>query len=123
MLTCVEITNFRRLSKVVLELAPATVLVGPNSCGKTTVLHVVQLACQALAFGAARGKVGVDQDGWLTLIGNKPLRDDQSFLPTSRWIELFSDADPEREIEIILHLAAEHAIKKVLVKLLAGRAE
>ena len=123
MLTRIDIVNFRRLSQVKLEAGPATVLVGPNSCGKTTALHAVQLACQALSFGAARGKVGVDKDGWLTLIGKQPLRDDQSFLPTSKWIELFSDADPEREIEITLHFSQEHAIQQVVVKLYAGRAE
>jgi hypothetical protein len=123
MLNRIEIKNFRGLSALDLELAQTTVLVGPNSCGKTSVLHGVQLACAAVSFAVARHKLNVADNGWLALYDDKPLRDDQSFLPTSRWHELFSDANTEHDIEIVLHFSPEHAIERLLVKLHAGRAE
>lgn len=125
MLSRIEVQNFRGLSALDVELAPATVLVGPNSCGKTTVLHAVQLACSALNFAFERRAIDEDkqEDGWLTLYSDKPIRDDQQFLPTTRWYELFSDADPDKAIKIRLHFSEEHAIKQIYVDLHVGRAD
>lgn len=125
MLSRIEIKNFRGLSSLDFELAQATVLVGPNSCGKTTVLHAVQLACSALNFAFERRTIdgAKDADGWLTLYSDKPIRDDQPFLPTTRWYELFSDADPNNDIEIRLHFSEEHALQQIYVNLHVGRAD
>jgi len=125
MLSRIEIKNFRGLSALDIELAQATVLVGPNSCGKTTVLHAVQLACSALNFAFERRTIDgtKEEDGWLTLYSDKPIRDDQPFLPTTRWYELFLDADPNSAIEIRLHFSAEHALQQIYVNLHVGRAD
>ena len=125
MLSRIEVKNFRGLSALDIELAKATVLVGPNSCGKTTVLHTVQLACSALNFAFERRTIDGDKegDGWLTLCSDKPIRDDQPFLPTTRWYELFSDADPNNDIEIRLHFSEEHSIQQLYVNLHVGRAD
>lgn len=123
MLRRIEIANFRRLSRVEIDVTPAVALVGPNSCGKTSVLHAVQLACAALSFGARRDKIGVGESGWLTLIQDEPLRDDESFLPGNRWNELFFDANLDRTIDIKLFLSEERPIEQAEVKLHAGRAD
>lgn len=125
MLSRIVIQNFRGLIALDIVPAQATVLVGPNSCGKTTVLQAVQLACSALDFAFSRRRIDGDKggDGWLTLLSDKPIRDDQPFLPTTRWQELFSDSDTERRIEIRLHFSAEHAIQQLYVDLHVGRAD
>lgn len=125
MLSRIEIKNFRGLSALDIELALGTVLVGPNSCGKTTVLHAVQLACSALNFAFARRRIDGDKEGegWLTLYSDRPIRDDQPFLPTTRWYELFSDSNPDKAIEIRLHFSPEHAIQQLYVDLHVGRAD
>lgn len=43
MLTRVQFAGIKSLLDVTLELAPFTVLVGPNGCGKTTVLDQIEL--------------------------------------------------------------------------------
>lgn len=50
MIDAVEFRNFRALRNVDLELGPLTVLVGPNGCGKTSVLEGLEGDEQSLAF-------------------------------------------------------------------------
>lgn len=123
MLTRIEIRNFRGLERLDINLTQATVFVGPNSCGKTTVMQAVQLSCAALAFAARGRKVTMTPEGWLILHGDKPLRDDQSFLPTSRWYELFTGANPAHDICFSLHFSTGHAISQLNVELHAERSD
>lgn len=124
MLNRLAIKNFRGISALDVELVAAAVFVGPNSCGKTTVLQAVQLACAALHFAAEqRQRIEVADDGWLTLYSNRPLRDDQAFLPTTRWKELFLGANPDNAIEIGLHFSPPYAMQQLWLKLHQGRAD
>lgn len=41
MLTRVQFSGIKSLLEVTIDLAPFTVLVGPNGCGKTTVLDQI----------------------------------------------------------------------------------
>lgn len=126
MLTRIEIKNFRGLGALEIDLAQCSVLIGPNSCGKTTVLQAVQLACAALQFACARKAdiaLSAPKSGWLILYSDKPVRDDQAFLQTTRWTELFLDKNVDAMIQIILHFSEEHALSQLQVELYAGRAD
>ena len=46
MLTKVKIENFKSIRKLDLELAPLTILVGPNASGKSNVLEAVAILAQ-----------------------------------------------------------------------------
>src|SRR5689334_12185939 len=46
MIDRVQFENFKSLKSVRLDLSPLTVLVGPNGCGKSTVLQAIHLASQ-----------------------------------------------------------------------------
>lgn len=62
MLTKVQFAGIKSLLDVTLELAPFTVLVGPNGCGKTTVLDQIELLGAAsrarMPAGPVLGAVG-----------------------------------------------------------------
>ena len=47
MLTKVELKNFRGFDNLALDLKPVSVVVGPNSSGKTTALHAISVALRA----------------------------------------------------------------------------
>jgi len=122
MFSQVKIKNFRGLSEVAVDLSQTTVLIGPNSCGKTTVLQAVQLVCTAAEFARQEGDLKIEENGWLSLYPNQPIRDDQPFLPTARWTELFLDGKHDRPIVLSLHFSSEHDIDQISVKLERGRA-
>ena len=48
LLTNLKIEHYRGIKSLELELAPTTVLVGENNCGKTTVLHALRACLQTL---------------------------------------------------------------------------
>lgn len=48
LLTKIQINNYRGIKRLDLDLAPTTVLIGENNCGKTTVLHALRACLQIL---------------------------------------------------------------------------
>src|SRR5689334_22088089 len=57
-ISCIEIENFKGVgARQTIELAPITLLFGPNSAGKSTVLQALQYAREVLE----RGNVDPDQ--------------------------------------------------------------
>lgn len=48
LLTKIQISNYRGIKNLDLDLAPTTVLIGENNCGKTTVLHALRACLQTL---------------------------------------------------------------------------
>ena len=48
LLTKIQINNYRSIKNLDLDLAPTTVLIGENNCGKTTVLHALRACLQTL---------------------------------------------------------------------------
>ncbi len=55
MIDRVHFENFKSLGDVTIDLAPLTVLVGPNGCGKSSVLQAMHLLSQTGGAGAADG--------------------------------------------------------------------
>lgn len=49
MLNRLSITNFRGIAHLETEIDPVTALLGPNSSGKTTVLHAIRAACDLVS--------------------------------------------------------------------------
>lgn len=119
----VRVQNFRGLSDLSIDLQPVTVLIGPNSCGKTTVLQAVRLACEAVEFARKEDDLKVEKDGWLSIYDDRSVRDDQPFLPTARWQELFQDAKRDHPIEIELVFSESYDIERLKVILSQGRAD
>ncbi|GAC1403158.1 MAG: hypothetical protein NVSMB52_17150 [Chloroflexota bacterium] len=51
-LQTISLFNFKAFEEGVLEIAPFTVLIGPNNAGKSTVLHALAIAAQSAASAA-----------------------------------------------------------------------
>lgn len=126
MLQSVTLKNFRGLAQLAVELSPVTVFLGPNSCGKTTILQAVQLACNALDLALSRGAPNsaiFPDKQQIRVFGDLPLRDDEALLPTRRWRELFYGRNLDEEIEITLGFSESTFIQQIRVRIKAGRAE
>jgi len=90
MLSKVELRNFRGFDKLALDLEPVSVVVGPNSSGKTTVLHAISVALRAYSIAlddaAARP---VAKGSQVTICSGLILREHTELLPIAEHNELF----------------------------------
>src|SRR5262249_30128263 len=68
MIESIEFTNFKALRKTTVPLAPFTLLLGPNSSGKTTVLQALHLIANLAAQGDdGRGNLPAQPGLWSSL--------------------------------------------------------
>lgn len=126
MLTKIHIQGFRGLSDFVTELEPCTVFIGPNNCGKSTVLQAALFAGLALEMAVARQAPNIDwnpETGDLDLFNHGTLRDDADLLPTFRWQELFFGTHTDQEIAIKLTFSEADYVQALSVFLSVGRAD
>ncbi len=69
MFTSIHIQNFRGIrSGTLSQLAPLTVLIGPNGCGKSTVLESIEIAATGdphNTFKAINSRRGTDEIRWM----------------------------------------------------------
>lgn len=131
MLRRVELHNFRGFAELAAELRPVTVVIGPNSAGKTTLLHAIRIASQLLERVLPNSAPRVEsQDGgsWIQVTSSELLLDHTELLPLVDWrslfrdnavgegvflrIRLFFDADdPIEQLTVALHCARNAQLK------------
>lgn len=123
MLTRIELERFRGFSSLSADLRPVSVLLGPNSSGKSSVLQAVRLACAALSWVLKDDDLHPQQarDGWITLWWEVPIRDDEAFLPTTHAEELFAGQSTDEGLHITLTFEADQHIQGLYVHLSYGR--
>src|SRR5580704_17145889 len=90
MLTSISLRHFRGFHELDAEVRPITVFMGPNSSGKTSVLHAVRVALEALSIGIEEGEPRLDDDGWITVCSGHVVRDPLRLYTTADRDELFS---------------------------------
>ncbi|MFO0590180.1 MAG: AAA family ATPase [Polyangiaceae bacterium] len=119
MLKRVRLNRLRGFTEVDLEVAPITVLVGPNSSGKTSILRAVRLALEALSIGLEAGVASPEPGGGLWICHEVPVRDPARLFPVTDWSEIFTDRR-ERDAAITLDFEATDVITSVHVELTQG---
>lgn len=127
MLRRIEIENFRGLRRFDSDLGPVTALLGPNSSGKTTVLHAIRAACDLLRFALqADGtcKTRKSQGVSRVIVADKLLIPDiRSIFSLSDWQALFVDQAVGDGVtaHIRLDFADGQPLEAVDIKLICGR--
>jgi hypothetical protein len=120
-----DIHGFRGFATLSAELGPVSVLLGPNSSGKSTVLQAVRLACSALAWTLQQAPVPKLDGDWIVIWWDWPIREDAAFLPSVQIDELFlnkgdepftitlgfEDTDYIQEVRISMRYARNAALK------------
>jgi hypothetical protein len=107
MLTLVNLKNFRGFHNLELNLKPISVVMGPNSSGKTSVLHAISLAHRAYSM------VLDDPNTYPTLGARSEihvcngliLRDHTQLLPIAERNEIFRDAIVSEGVTSTISLA------------------
>jgi len=106
MLKKVALTRFRGFESLNADLRMISVIMGPNSSGKTSLLHAVRVAVEALAIGLEQGTPQLADDGWITVY-NGIVWDYNRLFPASDWSELFTNKIVGEGIEMKIRLTFE----------------
>lgn len=61
MITKIELTNFKSHAHTVIEPGRVTALVGPNGCGKSSILQALQLLCDSISLRDRNGEIPLSQ--------------------------------------------------------------
>jgi predicted ATP-dependent endonuclease of OLD family len=111
MLRRIKIESFRGFNSldITQDLQAVTVLMGPNSSGKTTVLHAIRLVCQTLDL-ALDGDERVRADKThLDVAKDRLVESPAQLLPRLDWQALFRDQQVGQGIEFTVHLQFDDA--------------
>jgi hypothetical protein len=118
----IDIEGFRGFAKLSADLGPVSVLLGPNSSGKSSVLQAVRLACSALAW-TLRQEPDPRVDGeWIAIWWDYPIGEDEAFLPAVSVEELFLNKGDE-PLVLSLGFDDDDYIQELRVTLRYGRAD
>jgi len=122
MLRRVSIQGFRGFDVFETELRFVNVLLGPNSCGKSSVLHAIRLACSALAWTFDQQPSPQTKGDWIVIWGDWPVDPKEKFLPPMETQDLFLNRG-ETPLVISLQFDDDDFIQELRVSLRYGRSE
>jgi predicted ATPase len=124
MITKVAFTRFRGFSAATVELNPLSVVLGPNSSGKTSVLHAIRLAAAALRAAIEDETAVPSVDGDIVhMCSNLIVRDHTRLMRVGEWAEIFSGRQIGEGIdaEIVVDFDAASPVQRLVVKLAYAR--
>lgn len=117
MLKRITIENFRgfKLLKIDEDLGPVTVLMGPNSSGKTTVLHAIRLACQVLDMALLSKETARAEKTGIQVAKDELVESPSHLLALRDWQALFLDQQvgPGSEFKIKLLFEPTDAVQSL----------
>lgn len=121
MLTHITLEGFRGFRRFDAALGPVTAFLGPNSSGKTTVLHAVRLACELLTLALESSfPLRVEradpaewaekdiEEHWIVVTRDTILAG-QSLLPLADWRALFVDQEVGTGVSFWIQLTFSEA--------------
>lgn len=118
MLTRLECKNFRGFRDLDVEISDITAFLGPNSSGKTTALHAIRLACDALVMALQmETTVRVPRPPRID-VTTSTLVEGSRLLALADWRALFVDQQVGEGVafEITLHFSSDSVIEQILVR-------
>lgn len=123
MLKRIALKHFRGFKALDVETRPITIFMGRNSSGKTSVLHAVRMALEALEIGFAEGAPHADKDGWITVCWEHIVWDHARLYPIADWAEMFTDKEIGEGTSLSAELGFEEsdAFQEVHVRLSYAR--
>lgn len=124
MLRAIELRRFRGFQELRVELGPTTAIVGKNSSGKTSILHAVRLATEALAWALdaeeQRPRVVHDE---IVVCNEAVVSDPSRLIALADWRQIFTDAQVGEGVTLTIDLTfdSSDSIQRVGVRLAYGR--
>lgn len=120
MLRRIKIERFRGFESLDAALANATIVVGPNSSGKTTLLYAIRLALRALADGMAEGASRRAKEGaklgWFEVVYDLLVPDHTRYLSVADWESLFYNQRTGTNQKLSVHLSYDESDPIVEIK-------
>ena len=104
-----KLTNFRNHRAKVLKLSPTTIIIGPNTCGKTNVLEAIYILSRGKSFRAEHDKDTIRE-------GSEFAQIDAEVMSTPEVGAAFTSGVSERvKLKVIFSLQKGYLSKKFLV--------
>lgn len=122
MLRQLRIHGFRGFDSFETELHAINVLLGPNSCGKSSVLQAVRLACSALTWTLEQNPEPKLDGDWIVVWWDWPISRGEKFLPSMPIEDLFFNHG-EKPFSIELQFDDADFIQTLRVQFRYGRSE
>ena len=117
MLKRITIENFRGFKQldIAQDLGPVTVLMGPNSSGKTTVLHAIRLACQVLGMALISKEIARVEKTVIQVAKDALVESPGHLLALRDWQALFLDQQvgPGSEFKVKLVFESTDAVQSL----------
>ena len=98
MLNRLVIERFRGFTRLEVKIPKVLALMGPNSSGKTTALHAIRIACQAI-WTAVAADTSFKVEKGLVVLNDFVIRDIAQLMPIADWQALFVDQRVGQGIE------------------------
>jgi predicted ATPase len=121
MLRSIRLENFRNFRSAVFPVGALTVIAGPNSSGKTSVLHAVRLAVGALkmALGDEFQSPAQTKSGEFRVANDLVVRDHTNLLPVADWRSIFTDSEVGADIvgNVVLEFEPSDSLQSLSVRL------
>ena len=119
MLVKISLRHFRGFKSLDADTRPITVIVGRNSSGKTSILHAVRMAVEALTVGLEEATPHLESDGKITVCRDHIVWDHDRLCPVADWAELFTDKEIGQgtALSIQLNFEESDAVQCVRVEL------
>lgn len=123
MLQKITLFHFRGFKALEADVRPITVIGGRNSSGKTSILHAVRLATEALTIGLEEATPHLEADNSFTICRDHIVWDHDRLCPVADWAELFTDKEIGQGTSMTVQLDFEEsdAIQLIWVKLSYAR--
>lgn len=123
MLKKIKLQHFRGFKALDADIRPITVIVGRNSSGKTSILHAVRLAVEALTIGLEEATPHLEAEGNFMICRDHIVWDHDRLCPVADWAELFTDKEIGQGTSMLIQLDFEEsdALQHIWTKLSYAR--